>query len=105
MSQRASDRCRDAAAVDAQRMCVNMSYMKTATVREVQHNLKKVLAWVEGGEVVQVVRRAKVVARLVPADPEPVVSPDFVGRARRIWGDQPDGALLSEIVSEARGAR
>jgi len=82
-----------------------MSNMKTATVREVQHNLKKVLAWVEGGEVVQVVRRAQVVARLVPPEPETVTSPDFVGRARRIWGEGPKGAPLSEIVSDARGDR
>ncbi len=82
-----------------------MSNMKTATVREVQHNLKAVLAWVEGGETVNVMRRAKVVARLVPPEPEAVSSPDFVARARGVWGERPKGASLSATVSEARGDR
>ena len=28
--------------------------------------------------------------------------PDFVARARRIWGEKPPGAPLSELVSESR---
>jgi len=45
------------------------------------------------------------VARLVPPEPRAPVSPDFLARARAIWGDEPKGALLSEIVSESRGER
>ncbi len=79
--------------------------MKTATVREVQHNLSQVLAWVERGEEVRVLRRKKVVARLLPPDPKPGASPDFLGRARAVWGQKPRGRRLSEIVSESRGER
>jgi antitoxin (DNA-binding transcriptional repressor) of toxin-antitoxin stability system len=86
-------------------MCVMMLHMKTATVRQVQHNLAEVLSWVEDGEEVQVLRRSKVVARLVPPDPRPVATPDFVGRARAVWGDAPPGDLLSKVVSDARGER
>jgi len=42
--------------------------MKTASVREVQHHLSKVLAWVEKGEEVQITRRNKPVAKIVPAE-------------------------------------
>jgi antitoxin (DNA-binding transcriptional repressor) of toxin-antitoxin stability system len=79
--------------------------MKTATVRKVQHNLTEVLSWVERGEEVRVLRRKKVVARLVPPQPEPPQSPDFLGRARAIWGATPKGTRLSAIVSESRGER
>ncbi|MBI3179507.1 MAG: antitoxin Phd/YefM, type II toxin-antitoxin system domain protein [Deltaproteobacteria bacterium] len=79
--------------------------MKTATVRQIQHNLSKVLSWVERGEEVQVLRRKKVVARLVPPDPQPVSSPDFLGRARAVWGEKPRGKPLSDILSESRGER
>lgn len=86
-------------------MCVTMSNMKTATVRQVQHNLSEVLSWVEQGQEVHVLRRKKVVARLVPPDPRPVASPDFLGRARAVWGEKPPGTPLGELVSESRGER
>ena len=46
-----------------------MLHMKTATVRQVQHNLSEVLSWVEQGEEVRVLRRKQVVARLLPPEP------------------------------------
>ena len=82
-----------------------MCNMKTATVRMVQHNLSEVLSWVERGEEVHVLRRKKVVARLVAPEPEAPASPDFVGRAKAIWGARPRGARLSATVSDARGEK
>lgn len=82
-----------------------MSNMRTATVREVQHNLSEVLSRVAQGEEVAVLRRGKVVAKLVPPDPRPPASPDFVARARAVWGDRPSGLALSRIASESRGER
>lgn len=87
-------------------MCVIMlNIMKTATIREMQHNLSEVLSWVERGEEVQVLRRNKVVARLLPPRPQPSQSPDFVARARAVWGDAPKGVALSAIVSVSRDER
>ena len=82
-----------------------MSNMKTATIREVQHNLAEVLSCVARGEEVAVLRRGKMVAKLVPPDPRPSASPDFLGRAKAVWGDEPKGPPLSQIVSESRGER
>lgn len=79
--------------------------MRTATVRQIQHNLREVLSWVDGGEEVEVVRRGKVVARLLPATPKNATPTDFVGRARAIWTEEPAGAPLSALVAEARGDR
>jgi antitoxin (DNA-binding transcriptional repressor) of toxin-antitoxin stability system len=79
--------------------------MKTATIRKVQHNLTEVLSWVERGEEVRVLRRKRVVARLMPPQPEPPHGPDFLARAKAIWGATPRGSRLSEIVSESRGER
>ncbi len=86
-------------------MCVIMSNMRTATIRDVQHNLADVLSCVERGEEVIVLRRGKMVAKLVPPDPSPRASPDFLARAKAVWGSEPKGRRLSEIVSESRGAR
>lgn len=82
--------------------------MKTATVRDVQHHLAEVLAWVEQGEEVQITRRNKPVARLVPANPsgaDAAPLPDFVARAQRIWGSRPKGASLSQTVLADRAER
>jgi len=86
-------------------MCVIMLDMKTATIRKVQHNLAEVLSWVERGEEVRVLRRNKVVAKLVPPLPGVPSSPDFVKRARTIWGAKPKGIRPSGLVSDSRGSR
>lgn len=44
--------------------------------------------------------RDRVVAKLVPAGVSP---PDFLGRAKAIWGENPPGKSLSAIVAESRG--
>ena len=43
----------------------------------------------------------QVVAKLVPA--KPAATPDFLARAKAIWGDSPTGKPLSELVMETRG--
>jgi antitoxin (DNA-binding transcriptional repressor) of toxin-antitoxin stability system len=87
-------------------MCVIMlNIVKTATIRQVQHNLSEVLSWVERGEEVQVLKRNKVVARLLPPEPSVSTAPDFLARARAIWGERPTGTALSALVSKSRGSR
>ena len=87
-------------------MCVIMTHMRTATVREAQHNLPKILRAVHEGEVVEITRRNRVVARLVPAAPRPARGlPDFVARARAIWGARPGGKPTSALVLDARRER
>ncbi len=88
-------------------LCVILLDMKMASVREVQHHLRKVLAWVEKGEEVQITRRNKPIARIVPAEvhSSPVLFPDFEARARKIWGNTPAGKSLSEAVLDHRDER
>lgn len=77
--------------------------MKTASVQEVPQQWPEILRWVAAGEEVQVTQHDKVVAKVVPATP--VAQPDFLARARAIWGEKPAGKPLSEVVSEARGGQ
>jgi len=84
-----------------------MLNMKTASVRDVQHHLSKVLAWVEKGEEVQITRRNKPVAKIVPAEAQgtPIALPAFAARARQIWGETPVGKSLSQTVVDDRKER
>ena len=60
--------------------------MKTASVREVQHDLRRVLAWIAEGESVQVTRNRRVVARLVPPAARATPGlPDFMARLERTF--------------------
>jgi len=74
--------------------------VKTADVQQVPERWPDILKWVVSGEEVQMTDHDKVVATLVPAD---VPQPNFPGRAKAIWGENPPGKPLSAIVSEARG--
>ena len=76
--------------------------MKTVSVQEVPQQWTEILRWVAAGEEVQVTEKNEVVAKVVPAKPVP--TPDFVARAKAIFGENPPGEPLSEIVSDARGA-
>lgn len=73
---------------------------------EAQHNLSKVLREVEAGREVQITRRRKVVARLLPPQQrESVRFPDFGARARQTWGGRWSGASSDELLDQSRGDR
>jgi prevent-host-death family protein len=85
-----------------------MQYMSRPSVsmRELQQNLKRVIARVERGETVELTRRRRVVARLVPARGERAVPPwpDLEARARSVMGDRLiTDPSPSELVIRDRG--
>jgi prevent-host-death family protein len=86
-----------------------MSYMAkvSVSVRELQQNLKRVLARVERGETVEVTRRRRPVARLAPAKAtRPVTDwPDLEARTRSVFGDRVISPGGADIVIEDRGDR
>ncbi|MCC6356223.1 MAG: hypothetical protein IT577_20250 [Verrucomicrobiae bacterium] len=63
--------------------------MKTATVADLRNRFRRVSAWIESGEPVEIVKRGKAFARLVPAPKatrRKLVKPDIMARLRRTWG-------------------
>ncbi|HEX5222183.1 MAG TPA: prevent-host-death family protein [Verrucomicrobiae bacterium] len=75
--------------------------MKTASVQELPQQWPEILRWVAEGEEVQVTQQDKVIARVLP--PATAAQPDFLARAKAVWGEQPAGKPLSAMVAEARG--
>ena len=63
---------------------------RTATVADLRNNFRRVSAWIENGESVEIVKRGKPFARLVPAAavPRQVVKVDFARQLRAIWGQK-----------------
>ncbi|HVL68283.1 MAG TPA: hypothetical protein VM364_13555 [Vicinamibacterales bacterium] len=66
--------------------------MKTATVRELRNGFRRISRWLEQGESVQVLRRGKPFARVVP---EP--------RPRTFVGACPTAAALPDGLDEPVG--
>ena len=85
-----------------------MSYMGNATIsiRELQQNLKRVMARVERGQVIEVTRRRRPIARLAPMRTV-VVSPwpDLDARTHDVFGDRVVTPGASAVVIENRGER
>jgi prevent-host-death family protein len=81
--------------------------MKTASVREVQHNLAAVLDMVSGGQEIAVTKRGRVIARIVPArrSAGPVEWPDSAARMKRLGKGVRRGAAPSRIIRDLRGER
>lgn len=86
-----------------------MIHMKTTTVRELRTNFPKVERWITDGEEVQITKRRKVVAMLVPPARRPkrgIKLPDFVARARTTFGKRKLTAKQStDLRNELRGER
>jgi prevent-host-death family protein len=84
--------------------------MKTATVREVQYKLSRVLARVKRGEEITITKRGEAIARLIPLA---VVEeqgtgewPGFAGRMKRLFPEgPPPGKATSEVIMELREER
>ena len=87
-----------------------MLYMRKATnisIRELQQNLKRVIARVERGQIVEVTRHRRPVARLEPTRRIGAVPPwpDLDARARAVFGDRLVMPGPSDIVIGDRGER
>jgi prevent-host-death family protein len=80
--------------------------MKRTTVRELRNNYPKVLYWVSVGEEVEVTRRGKVVAKVVPPDHPNPISVDWEKSAalnRPPWSKTLSAAESAAILSESQG--
>jgi len=67
---------------------------------------RQLFAWLEAGEVVELRKRNRVIARIVPESPriQPAEWPDFEARAKAIFGDRvlPGADLLIEERERSR---
>lgn len=65
--------------------------MKTATVADLRNNFRRVSAWIEHGETVQIVKRGKPFAQLKAtplSTPALVPKVDVMAQLNEIWGDR-----------------
>jgi antitoxin (DNA-binding transcriptional repressor) of toxin-antitoxin stability system len=64
-----------------------MYHMKRASVRDLRYRFSVVEDLLRNGHEVQITKRKRVIARLLPPEPVvPVEMPDFLGRLKKIFG-------------------
>jgi len=66
--------------------------MKIATVADLRNNFRRVSAWIEHGETVQIMKRGQPFAQLTanPASETSgaLVKPDIMAQLKEVWGDR-----------------
>jgi len=80
--------------------------MRTTTVRELRNNYAKVLKWVSKGEEVEVTRRGKAVAKVIPVASVIPARVDWTQSAALTslhWAATLSEAETKEILSESQG--
>jgi prevent-host-death family protein len=77
----------------------------TISMRELQRNLKGVMTRVERGQVIEVTRRRRPIARIAPMRPIGPLAPwpDLEARARDVFGERMVAPGGSELVVKNRG--
>ncbi len=80
-----------------------MCHMKRATVRDLRYRFSEVENLLREGEEIQITKRKRVIARLIPAKPAILsLRPDFLARLKKIYRGKPLQVTGAELVSLER---
>ena len=81
---------------------IHLSIMKTASVADLRNHFRRISAWIEAGEAVEIVKRGKAFARLIPiAQPSKAGQVDFQGQRKKIWGSRVFSLTEVKAMSDA----
>jgi antitoxin (DNA-binding transcriptional repressor) of toxin-antitoxin stability system len=77
-----------------------MYHMTKASVRDLRYDFKKIERLLLKGEEIQITKRRRVIARLVPETAEAAKKmPDFEARVRKIYGDKVLAVSGADLIS------
>jgi antitoxin (DNA-binding transcriptional repressor) of toxin-antitoxin stability system len=82
-----------------------MYHMKSVSVRDLRYDFPKVERLLRSGEVVQITKRRKPIARLTPEPAERAPLPDFLARLKEIYGDKVLKVSGADLISMDREDR
>ena len=80
-----------------------MYHMRKASVRDLRYRFREVENLLREGEEIQITKRKRVIARLVPSKRAiPSRRPNFLARLRKIYGAKPLKVTGAELLSRER---
>jgi antitoxin (DNA-binding transcriptional repressor) of toxin-antitoxin stability system len=81
-----------------------MYRMRKASVRDLRYGFKKIERLLHQGEEIQIIKRRRVIASLVPENVRTISQmPDFLERLRSIYGDRMLRVNGAEPIAQDRG--
>lgn len=77
--------------------------MKKATVADLRNNFRRVSSFIDNGESVEIIKRGRIFARLVPATdiPRKTKKLDIMAQLREIWGKRAFSAAEVKAMRDA----
>lgn len=80
-----------------------MYHMKKASIRELRYAFPRIERLLRQGEEIQITKRRRIIARLVPENGQGAVErPDFLGRLRSIYGDKSLKVTGAALIAKDR---
>ncbi len=80
-----------------------MYHMTKASVRDLRYEFKKIERLLRQGEEIQITKRRRVIARLVPERVEAAKElPDFMARLHKIYGNKVLAVSGAELIAADR---
>jgi antitoxin (DNA-binding transcriptional repressor) of toxin-antitoxin stability system len=76
--------------------------MRRASIRDLRYAFKKIERFLHQGEEIQITKRRKVIARLIPEEDQAPAMPDFLGRLRTIYGDKTLKVSGADLIAQDR---
>lgn len=76
-----------------------MNHMKRASVRDLRYSFPKIERLLRQGQEIEITKRRRVIARLLPENPPSSKMPDFLKDLREIYGDKVLEVTGAEIVA------
>ena len=79
--------------------------MPTVNARQLRDS-RQLFAWIDAGEVIEIKKRNRVVARIIPESPKitPVEWPDFEARAKSIFGNRVLN-IVGDLIEDRENSR
>jgi antitoxin (DNA-binding transcriptional repressor) of toxin-antitoxin stability system len=80
-----------------------MHHMRKATVRDLRYRFRQVEDLLREGEKVEITKRKRVIATLIPREPAaPRSRPDFLARLKKIYGKRRLKVSGTELLRQER---
>ncbi len=76
--------------------------MKKASVRDLRYRFSEVERLLQQGEEIEITKRKRVIARLLPARSAASRRPDFLARLRTIYGERSLEISGAQLLAEER---
>jgi antitoxin (DNA-binding transcriptional repressor) of toxin-antitoxin stability system len=81
-----------------------MYHMRKATVRDLRYRFREVEGLLREGEEIQITKRKRVIARLIPSRPAvPARRPDFLARLKKMYKGKRMKVSGADLVAQERG--